>query len=101
MTFHRLMWIFAGLFLLFGFPLLMIEDKAWLRILVSLCCLSLGGFALSMAADGLIKGQIKFQFSLIERQRQPFFYWAALALVLAAGFGTVITAIWAAFFKTW
>ena len=41
MTFHRLMWIFAGLFLLFGFPLLMIEDKAWLRILVSLCCLSL------------------------------------------------------------
>jgi hypothetical protein len=101
MTFNRLMWIFAGLFLLFGLPLLLVEDKSWVRVLISLSCFSLGGFALAMAADGLVRGKIKFQFSLIKRQQQPLTYWAAIGLVFAAGIGVIITAIWAAFFKTW
>lgn len=100
MSFNRLMWIFAGLFLLFGLPLFLVDDKDWVRPLISLSCLSLGGFALAMAADGLVQGQIKFQFSLIKRQQQPYLYWASITLVFVAGVSVVITAIWAAFFKT-
>jgi len=101
MRFDRLMWLFAGLFLLIGLPLFFVEDVAWVRPLISLCVLSLGCFGLSMAADGMAKGTIRLQFSHIRRAAQPAAFWSAIALVAVAGVGSVITAAWAYFFKVW
>lgn len=97
----RLMWVFAALFLVFGLPMILVEDKAWQRILVGLSTLSLGGFALAMAGDGIVKGEIKFNLSLIKRQDQPVIFWLTVALVTSAGIATIVTAFWAMFIKVW
>ncbi len=44
--------------------------------------LSLGPFALSMAADGLFRGQIRIHFSIIRLSSQPRLFFSAIALVL-------------------
>lgn len=97
----RVMWVFAALFLLFGLPLFFVEDKSWQKALLGLSTLSLGGFALAMAGDGVLKGEIKFNLSLIKRRDQPVVFWLTVALVTAAGIATIITGIWALFFKVW
>ena len=101
MYLDRLMWLFGALFVLFGLPLLLVEDKGWQRVFIGLSVLSLGCFALAMVGDGLVKGKIRFQFSLIERTAQPRTFWATIALVSTAGIVVIITAFWAMFFKTW
>jgi len=100
-TLNRLMWTFGALFRLFGLPLFIVEDTAWARLWTSLCVLSLGCFAFAMAGDGLIKGTIRIQFSLIHRTSQPIAFWAAIFMVSAAGTGAMATAIWAYFVKIW
>ena len=52
MTFNHLMWFFA---VLFGLPLAVLDDEGWRRASGTLSVLSLDGFALAMAADGLTK----------------------------------------------
>jgi len=101
MNLNRLMWIFGALFVLFGLPLFFVEDRSWVRIWIGLSTLSLGCFALAMAGDGVVKGEIKLQFSLIRRATQPRTFWATVALVCGAGVAVVATAFWAMFFKTW
>ncbi|WP_377189353.1 hypothetical protein [Ruegeria meonggei] len=61
--------------------------------------LSLGLFAISMAADGLLRGQTRIHFSNFRRSNQPRLFFIAIALVFAAGTGVIIAAIWAIFFK--
>jgi hypothetical protein len=100
MKFDRMMWLCGALFVLFGLPLAVLEDTAWRTICGGLSVLSLGLFALSMAADGLTKGTIRIQFSVIDRTAQPRSFWAAIAVVSAAGAGVIIAGIWVLFFKT-
>jgi hypothetical protein len=101
MRLDRLMWLCAALFILFGLPLVFVEDSGWQRVCVGLSALSLGCFALAMAGDGLVKGEIRVQFSQIKRTAQPHFFWTAIALVSSTGVVVIITAFWAMFFKTW
>ena len=101
MSLNRLMWLFAGLFMLFAAPLLFVEDRDWARIWVSLSTLFLGLFAFAMAADGVARGQIKFHFSTIRHADQPRIFWAAITIVFGAGVAVVVTAFWAMFIKTW
>ena len=97
----RLMWLCGALFVLFGLPLAVIEDTVWKHVSGGLSILFLSLFAFSMVGDGLVKGKIRLQFSWIYRATQPRAFWASIALVLCAGMGVMITAIWVLFFKTW
>ncbi|MDX1401105.1 MAG: hypothetical protein R3245_04210 [Kiloniellales bacterium] len=93
-------WFFAGLFLLFGLPLAVTEDPDWARFWAGMSMLSLGAFALSMVRDALITGQIQFYHSTIRYASRPWLFWAAVAVITAAGFGVLIAGVWILFFKT-
>lgn len=95
------MWICAALFFVFGLPLFLVDDQVWRKALLGLTTLSLGGFALAMAGDGVVKSEIKFNLSLIKRQDRPVIFWLTIALVTAAGMATIVTALWAMFVKAW
>lgn len=99
MRVDRLMWIFAGLVLVFGLPLLIIHDKSRALPFAGLSVLALGGFGLALAADGVRKGEIRLHPSVIRRADHPLVFWATIALVAAAGAGTIATAIWVFVFK--
>ena len=99
MIFTYLMWLFAALFVVTGLPLALTENEQWQRLWGGYSALSLGFFAISMAADGLLRGQIRIHFSIIRRSSQRRLFFSAIALVFAAGAGVVIAAIWAIFFK--
>ena len=99
MRLDHLMWICVGLFFLFGLPLLIIEDKSLALPFAGLSVLALGCFGLAMAADGVVKGEIRVYPSVIRRANHPLLFWATIALVSAAGAGSVITAVWVFFFK--
>ena len=101
MRFDRLMWLFAALFLIFGAALLAAEETGWQRWLTGLSTFSLGCFAFAMAADGVAQSRIRLQTSVIHRNSRPKLFWAAVGLVAAAGAGTIVTSLWAFFFKTW
>lgn len=101
MSLDRLMWVFGVLFILFGLSLGFIQDRGWQKLCGGISVLSLGCFALAMAGDGLVKGEIRLQFSLIKRAAQPRLFWAAITLVFTAGVGVLVTAGWAIFYKTW
>lgn len=94
-----LMWIFAGLFVLFGLAAMIPEDPGRIRLGVGLSTLSLGGFAISMVGDALATGQIRLQFSVIHRASRPWLFWSAVMLVTAAGAGVLAAGIWFLFFK--
>ena len=95
----RLIWVFGAGFILFGLPLIMVEDAAARDIWGSLSTFSLGGFAFAMAYDAAATGTIRMQFSTINRAAQPRAFWAAVGLVTLAGLGVVIAAGWLLFFK--
>ncbi len=99
MKFDRMMWVFGALFVLFGLPLAVIDEPNWRNISGGLSVFSLGLFALAMAADGLTKGIIRFQFSVIDRTTRPRTFWAAIVLVSAAGAGVIIAGVLVLFFK--
>lgn len=61
--------------------------------------ISLGGFAVAMAAGGLTKGEIVIQFSRIKRATHPRTFWAAVVLVGGIGIGVAIGGLWAMIFK--
>ncbi|MFA3920201.1 hypothetical protein [Ruegeria hyattellae] len=99
MIFTYLMWLFAALFVVTGLPLALTEDEQWQRLWGGSSALSLGLFAILMAADGLVRGQIRINTSIVRRSSQPRLFFSVIALVLVAGIGVIIAAIWAIFFK--
>ena len=99
MLLRNLTWIFGGLVLLFGLPLVLSESLAWQRFWAGLSSLCLGGFGLSLAGDALLRGQIRLQTSVIRRADKPRLFWAAVLLPAAAGVGVVASGIWFLFFK--
>jgi hypothetical protein len=99
MPLRRLTWIFGGLFVAFGVPLVLSEGVEGRRFWAGLSTLCLGGFGVSMARDALATGQIRLQTSVIRRAARPRLFWAAVVLVAAAGVGVLITGFWFLFFK--
>jgi hypothetical protein len=77
----------------------MTKDPGWVRFWAGLSILSLGGFALSMVRDALKAGQIRLQYSTIQRTNQPRLFWSAIILVAAAGVAVLTTGTWFFFFK--
>lgn len=89
MTLTNLMWLLVALVVLTGLPLAVVENPEW-RTFWGVCSgISLGLFAVTMAIDGWIKGQIRFQFSVIRRANSPILFTAAVGLVFIAGIGIV------------
>ncbi len=95
-----LTWILAGLFVLFGLPLMLTDDPAWRQIWGGLSTLALGGFAVSMVWTALPTGQIRLQYSVIRHAQQPRLFWASVLLVAAAGGGVLISSGWLLLFKS-
>jgi hypothetical protein len=93
------MWLCGGLFILFGLPLVILEDKRKGLLFAGLSSLALGSFGLAMAGDGVVKGEVKLHSSVIRRSNQPFLFWVVTALIAAAGVGTIVTAVLVFFFK--
>lgn len=100
---ERLKWIFAALFLACGAALLFLEARKpdpWAeRLLAGAATLSLGAFVLCLAWNAWETGAVKLQQYSCTRGAQPLQFAAVLALVLAAGIGTLTTAVWFLFFK--
>ncbi len=101
MYLERLMWLCAALFILFGLPLAVIDDRGWQHLCGGMSALSLGGFAFFMGGNSLVNGKIRLQNSWVSRATQPRTFWASIVLVFSAGIGVMIAAIWALFFKIW
>ena len=101
MRLDRIMWLFGALFLMFGLPLFFIEDEGWRKYFLGLSALFLGCFGLAMAGDGVLRGKIKLQLTLLTRRDQPITFWLAVTVISAAGVATIATGIWAMFFKVW
>ena len=99
MTLEHLMWIFAGLFVVFGLLLGVSDETATRNLWGGLSAGSLGCFALAMAADGVHQRRIRFGFDVIQRAAQPRLFAAAIIVVLVAGFVTLIAAVWIGFIK--
>jgi hypothetical protein len=96
----HLTWIFIGLFVLFGAPMLMTESAFWGPVWAGLSTLSLGGFAFSMVRDALLTGQIRVQCSVIRYADQPRLFWAAVIVIAAAGVAVLTAGLWVLFFKS-
>ena len=92
-------WVFAGLFVACGLPLAVVEDPAWRNLWGGLSLTGLGGFALSIVRDAVRSGQVRLNPTVIRRARSPRLFWAALALIAAAGLGVLAGAAWALVFK--
>jgi hypothetical protein len=99
MNLNRLMWVFGGLFILFGLLMAIADGDTALNLWGGLSAASLGGFALAMAFEGVSKGVIRVQFSVIKRATHPRLFWAVVCLICAAGVVVLISAAWALFFK--
>lgn len=93
------MWFFAGCFIVFGMPLFFVSDNWWRQLWGGLAMLFLGGLAIAFANNGVQKGEIRLQYSLIRRANQPRTFWAVVAISGTAGAGVVVDAIWILFFK--
>lgn len=100
-TSERLKWIFAALFVLCGLLLPFIDkgDRKAGLLLPGLAALCLAGFALSLAYDAWETGAIKLPEFDYTREGQPRRFVATLVMIVAAGIGTLITALWFLFFK--
>jgi hypothetical protein len=94
-----LTWVLAGLFVVCGLPLAVVEDAGWRNTWGGFSLLGLGGFALSMVADAVQSGQIRLNLSVIRRAQSPRLFWATLAVIATAGLGVLVGAAWALFFK--
>lgn len=95
---QKLIWIFAGAFVLFGVTLFFVEDEAARDFWGGLSILCLGGFALALAYDALATGRITIQFSKISRRTQPRMFWAAVGLVVATGSVVIVAGLRFIFF---
>ncbi len=95
-----LMGFLAGLVIIFGVLAWLAggeEAKTWL---LPLALLSLGGFGLAMAWEAVVAGEICIERTTIRRAEKPRLYWAAVAVVGAAGGGVLVGVIWRVLFKS-
>jgi len=99
MSLNRLMWVFGGMFVVFGLLMAVADSTTARDIWGGLSITSLGSFALAMALDGVSKGEIRVQFDVIKRASQPRLFWATVTLIGAAGIGVIVGAAWILFFK--
>ena len=93
------MWVFGGLFVLFGIIMILTGDIGRRQVWGGLSTLSLGGFGLCMALSALGTGHILLQGSLVHRTQTPRFFWVTVFVVAAAGAGCVVAGIWLIFLK--
>ena len=98
MILNRLMWVFGGLFVVFGLLMAAFDETAR-NLWGGLSVASLGGFALAMSLDGASKGEIRVQFDVIKRATRPRLFWAAVLGIGAAGIVVLVSAAWILFFK--
>jgi len=99
MNLDRLMWVFAGLAVVFGLLLAVVDSPTARNFWGSLSLISLCGFAFAMIFNGVSKGEIRLQFNVIRRATQPRLFWATVALIAAAGIGVIISAVRILFFE--
>jgi hypothetical protein len=99
MIYKRLTWIAGALFLLYGLPLLIVEDLWWARFWGGLAVFWLGAFALAMARAAVATGKLRINFSIVRRASQPLTFWAVIALLVFAGAVVLVSAFWFWFFK--
>ena len=95
----RLVWVFAAGFVLFAAPLFFVEDQQDRQFWAGLTMFSLGGFALTMACDGLKTGKVEVQYQTIEYASNPQSFWIAVAVLTLVGIGTVCGGVWMLFLK--
>ncbi len=89
MNLTTLMWILVAMVLLTGLPLAVVEQPDWRNFWGACSGISLGLFAVTMAIDGWVNGQIRFQFSVIRRANSPILFTASVGLVFVAGLGVL------------
>lgn len=98
------MWLFAILFVLCGVPLLFLDrkdpDPTAAHALAGTAVLFLGAFALCLAWSAWEKGVLDIQHFHYTRAGQPRRFAATVGLILLAGCGAIVTAIWFFFFKS-
>ena len=99
MTANRLMILSGVSFVLFGLLLGASGSEASKNLWGGLSTASLGTFALAMVADALANGRIRFQFDVIERDKRPRLFLAAISLVAFAGLVVMGCAVWVLFFR--
>lgn len=90
---NLLIWILFGLCVLLGAPALMTTDEVWRRFLGGLSCLALGGFALAFVQYAIQTGRVRFNFSVIQRADQPWFFWSNIVLVSLASLGALAAGV--------
>jgi hypothetical protein len=66
-----LTWVLAGLFVVCGLPLAVVEDSDWRNTWGGLSLIGLGGFALSMVRDAVKSGEIRLNFSRLALAAAP------------------------------
>lgn len=86
-------------FVLCGVQLAWVDDQYWKNFFGGMSLLGLGGFAVSMAMDGVSKGHLKLQYNTLHRAKTPRMFWAVTILILLAGGVVVAGGIWAIFLK--
>ena len=99
MNLNRLMWAFGGLFILFWLLMAVVDGDEALNCWGGLSVASLGGFALAMALEGVTKGEVRMQYSVVKRATHPRLFWAVVILICATGIVVLISAVWVLFFK--
>lgn len=91
--------VFGAGFVLFGLPLLFLENPGWLRASAALSAFCLGAFALAMVLDALNSGRIRLQHGVVHYGSRPRLFRAVIALYTIAGLGVVAVALWILFIK--
>ncbi len=94
-----LTWLCVWLFLLFGLPLFAVTDMVWRDALGGLATMSLGAFALSLAADGWRQGRLRLQHTLISYSAQPRLFACIVVALVLLGLAVVCIGIWGALLK--
>ena len=100
-TSERLKWIFAALLVLCSIPLLFIDrsNREAGQLWAGFAALCLAGFAFSLSYSAWKTGAIGLRDFDYTRAGQPRRFMATMFMILSAGAGTLITAIWVFFFK--
>ena len=95
----RLVWLFGALFVLFGLPLATVTDTGAKQLWGGLSLSSLGGFGIALVFNALVTGNIRLQFSIINRHNRPRSFIAAVGLVSFVSVVVVIAGLRFIFFQ--
>ena len=91
----RATWIFAGLFLAFGIPLIWLpKPSPAVYLFAGLSTISLGGFGIALAFDAARSGQLRLQGSTLRRSAAPKIFPLAVYGIGSCGVAVVGTGVW-------